>query len=103
MSAALTHAAVAVSASTTRQSRQSAACVRTPLCFRAAVRGQQLVQQRAEARSAQRAAVLTRATFADDGEEQYQEDGFQERVVQVRTGRGGAAGAAAAARLRARL
>lgn len=80
------HAAVLAAPAVSSSSRSTpSSAIRCNLrCFTTAVRGQALQQQRSPAR-AQRAAVLARATFAADEEEQYEkEDNFQERVVQIR-------------------
>lgn len=54
------------------------------LSFTSAARGVPLVQRVAEVR-AQRAAVRVQAAYGDkDNEDEYESDGFQERVVQVR-------------------
>ena len=80
-----TSSAASVAVSSRAVARPAAASVRCNLrCFTAVVRGQALQQRSAEVR-AQRAAVVARASFAaEDEEQQYeQDDTFQERVVQV--------------------
>ena len=74
MATALATQAVQAAAAAT-SSRRPASSARCNLrCFTAAVRGQQLVQQRGAVR-AERAAVVARAAFAApaDEEEQYEE------------------------------
>lgn len=85
MSLAVCHSQCLAAAATSQRAAASSS-IRAPLrCFTAAVRGQQLVQQRAAVR-AQRAAVVARAAVAadEDVEEEEEEDQFQERVVQIR-------------------
>lgn len=55
-------------------------------CFTASIRGQALVQQRSQQRAIQQQqrSVAVRAAF-DDEETFEEEDGFQERVVQVKS------------------
>ena len=99
MSLAVCHSQCAATAASSQRAAAPSS-IRAPLrCFTAAVRGQQLVQQRAAVR-AQRAAVLARATFAAEEEPEAEEvrpAGLQMRRLWQRGGpAGGAVGAAAA-------
>lgn len=72
MSLAVCHSQCAATAASSQRAAASSS-IRAPLrCFTAAVRGQQLVQQRAAVR-AQRAAVVARATFAAEEEAEFEE------------------------------
>ena len=73
MSLAVCHSQCLAPAASSQRGAASSS-IRAPLrCFTAAVRGQQLVQQRAAVR-AQRAAVVARAALAEDEEEQQYEE-----------------------------